>query len=228
MRRPWMSLADRRAWRSAQTVADLGELMAQWLEGTLASWPGYQPNYGPDEETAPLVPTLAALNRAGFLTVGSQPGDAGTGFDGKLWEQRAAVEGFVADRVLYYRLLDMARVFDLDVSVSDPATDRHDDPITVTTRDGEPYTSFGGPLHFRDLNAMWPVIKTSTFGEIAAAPYVTIATPMFGRDRGDLWAPLDFLTGRRSIDPWGEGKPVVFLQDEAAVLLDQARNAENN
>ncbi|MGD6765993.1 DUF6919 domain-containing protein [Streptomyces sp. BH097] len=231
MRLPWMSLADRRAWRSAKTVADLGELMAQWLEGTLASWPGYQPNYGPDEETAHLVPTLAALNRAGFLTVGSQPGETGTGADGRWWEQKAAVEGFVTDRALYYRLLTMAQVFGLDVSVSDPATSTHDEQITVTTRDGEPMTGFGGALDFRDLSSMWPVIKTDTFGEVAGAVFLTIAAPQFGRDGERLWVLLDFLTGQRrqeDSDPWASGKPVVFLEDEAAALFDQARDAENN
>ncbi|GGZ19658.1 DUF6919 domain-containing protein [Streptomyces nitrosporeus] len=40
LRIPWMSRADRRRWRSARTVADLGELMALWLEGEIASRPG--------------------------------------------------------------------------------------------------------------------------------------------------------------------------------------------
>ncbi|MGW7268276.1 DUF6919 domain-containing protein [Streptomyces sp. NPDC054842] len=225
MRRPWMSLADRRAWRSAKTVADLGELMAQWLEGTLASWPGYQPNYGPDEETAHLVPTLAALNRAGFLTVGSQPGESGTGADGKWWEQKAAVEGFVTDRALYWRLEQYARVFGLDMSVHDPATHTRDEAIVVTTRDGEPMTSFGGALDFRDLSAMWPVIRTQTFGEVAGAIYLTIAAHGFGPNGERLWSLLDCLTGRRrQVD----GKPLVFLQGEAAEIFHQTRTAETN
>ncbi|MGW1620979.1 DUF6919 domain-containing protein, partial [Streptomyces sp. NPDC002172] len=35
-----MSRSDRRRWRSARTISDLGELMALWLEGTIASRPG--------------------------------------------------------------------------------------------------------------------------------------------------------------------------------------------
>ncbi|MGP9023208.1 DUF6919 domain-containing protein (plasmid) [Streptomyces sp. BR1] len=228
MRRFWMSRADRRAWKSAKTVADLGELMAQWLEGTLASWPGYQPNYGPDEETLHLVPTLVALNRAGFLTVGSQPGERGTGADGMWWEQKAAVEGFVTDRALYYRLLDAARVFRMEVTVHDPATNTREEQIIVTTRDGEPYTGFGGTLDVDDLITMWPVIGKDAFGDVASAVFLTIAAPEFGTAGECLWVLLDYLIGQRreeDDDPWASGKPVVLLQDEAAAIFDQARNS---
>ncbi len=143
---PWMSRSDRRCWRSAQTVADLGALMALWLEGDLRSWPGYMPGCGPDEETAHLVPSLAALNRAGFLTIASQPGEAGVGHDGSWWEQRAAVEGFVSDRTLYHRLLDAAEAADLTVAVHDAQAGVDDPAITVTTVDGEPYTAFASWL----------------------------------------------------------------------------------
>src|ERR1700678_2550864 len=102
-----MSHADREAWASARTLADLGELTAQWLEGGIISQPGYAPGCGPDEETVPLIPILATLNRAGFVTSGSQPGDAGYGSEGTGWQQRAAVEGF-ADAALLVRLSDAA------------------------------------------------------------------------------------------------------------------------
>ena len=79
-----MSTADRQAWEAARTLADLGELTAQWLEGAIASQPAYTPGCGPDPETAPLIPVLACCNRAGYVTNGSQPGEAGTGYDGAL------------------------------------------------------------------------------------------------------------------------------------------------
>ena len=94
-----MSTADRQAWEAARTLADLGELTAQWLEGAIASQPAYTPGCGPDPETAPLIPVLACCNRAGYVTNGSQPGEAGTGYDGAWWEQRAAVEGFASPAV---------------------------------------------------------------------------------------------------------------------------------
>ncbi len=62
-------------WRAARTLAGLGELTAEWLEGTIASIPTVVPGYGPDEETAALIPVLAACNRAGYVTTVSQPGE---------------------------------------------------------------------------------------------------------------------------------------------------------
>lgn len=53
-----MSTQDAARWRGARTLGDLGELTAQWLEGTIGSVPGVMPGYGPDEETVPLVPVL--------------------------------------------------------------------------------------------------------------------------------------------------------------------------
>jgi hypothetical protein len=99
-----MKRADRRRWQAACTLAELGELTALWLEGRLASQPGYQPNHGPNEETRDLVPVLAELNRAGWLTDVSQPGwGPGAGYDGATWCQRAGLGGFaepdLADRI---------------------------------------------------------------------------------------------------------------------------------
>ncbi|MFC9602489.1 DUF6919 domain-containing protein [Streptomyces niveus] len=80
-----MSRSDRRRWRAPQSVTELGHMMAAWLEGEIRSRPGYSPSCGPEEETAHLVPTLAALCRRGFVTTSSQPGLATTGFDGRWW-----------------------------------------------------------------------------------------------------------------------------------------------
>ncbi|MFI5068205.1 MAG: DUF6919 domain-containing protein, partial [Streptosporangiales bacterium] len=91
-----MNRADRKRWASARTLADLGALAALWLEEGIMSQPGYAAGCGPDEETRPLVPVLAACNRAGFVTNCSQPGYWGDG----TWDQRAAVEGFATPEVL--------------------------------------------------------------------------------------------------------------------------------
>src|SRR5690242_948094 len=85
---------NRQGWACARTLADLGQLTARWLEGDLATVPGY--GCRPAAETALLVPVLAAVNRAGYVTAGSQPGHAGPGYDRARWEQRAAVEGLAA------------------------------------------------------------------------------------------------------------------------------------
>ena len=85
---------DAHLWADAQTFPDLCELMARWLEGRIDYQPGYCASC-PDSETEQLTPVLAAMNRSGLLTTGSQPGE----IDG-VWRQRAYVEGFVREERL--------------------------------------------------------------------------------------------------------------------------------
>lgn len=80
------------AWQSAESLEELREYTARFIEGRFP----YNPTYGADTvdgETEPLVEDLAALNRYGVLTTGSQPGFSGEGFDGNIWKQRAYVHG---------------------------------------------------------------------------------------------------------------------------------------
>lgn len=204
---PWMSRADRRRWKSARTIADLGELMALWLEGEIASRPGYQPRFGPDEETGHLVPTLAALCRAGYVTTCSQPGFAGTGANGLWWEQRAAVELVVTDAVLFHRLVDAAHAAGMLVRINDH---RHDGgvqekPVVVTTCDGEPMTAFGGRISRADMAIEWPGLDSGLYDQVTHGTYVSIVAPEYGPAGERLWTALDFLTGRRREDranPW--------------------------
>ena len=51
-----MNRSDRKLWAQTRTLADLGELTAQWLEGRIASVPGYCGS--PADETASLAPVL--------------------------------------------------------------------------------------------------------------------------------------------------------------------------
>src|SRR5690242_11209625 len=80
---------DRARWHAARTLADLGELTAQWFEGRLRWSPAYPE---PEPETRPLVPVLAAANRAGFVTAHSQPAEPR---DEHGCAQRAAVSGYL-------------------------------------------------------------------------------------------------------------------------------------
>ena len=76
-----MKRADRAAWRSATTMADLGELVVAWLNGQLQQTPGH--SGPPYVETIPLIPALTLANRAGFVTDNSQ---AAGGHEGRAWE----------------------------------------------------------------------------------------------------------------------------------------------
>lgn len=151
-----MSRADRRRWRSAATLTDLGALTEDWLTGAIASHPQVVPGYGPDEETADLVDALVALNRAGFVTIASQPGRyPAHGSDGAVWTQYPAVQGFiVVDNPLLGTLLEQAEREDwqalvYDVNPADAAG------IAVTFRGNDPVTRFGAPLRERDLHEIW-------------------------------------------------------------------------
>ncbi|MFE7442380.1 DUF6919 domain-containing protein [Streptomyces chartreusis] len=198
IRLPWMSRRDRNRWKATQNIGQLGGLMALWLEGIIASWPGYQPNYGPDEETKDLIPTLVACNRAGYVTVGSQPGiDPAPGFDGKVWAQRAAVEGFVTDQDLLRRLVDAAETAGLEVELVDQL-DKDAKGLTVTTRGGRAHTNFGGYVSGRHLRgAIWPGIGAGALDDVFRATRITLAAPEYGVASGALlWEVLDTVTGR--------------------------------
>lgn len=179
---------DRRRWKAARTFTDLCQLMAQWAEGHIRTWPGHDGS--PDPETTHLTATLAACNRAGYLTTQSQPGLAGPGFDGLLWEQRAAVEGHIADPHLLARLRDAANAADLMVIVHGKReATGPEEGVTVTRRGGRDYTGCGMRLDRRTLSAQWPGIRRDAYREIRAAWQVTIIDPDWGRD-DRLWVVL--------------------------------------
>lgn len=185
-----MSKADCRAWQAARTLADLGELTAQWLEGRIASQPGY---CGPsDIEDPALVPLLARLNRAGFVTTGSQIGETGPG-----WEQRAAVEGFADEEMA--RLLQLAAI-DAGLTCVLHAPDelprwryRYGKSVTVTRVNGARFTGFGVQIprrHIRDAHLGYGMCDREAVDAIEAAWQVTIIDPEWGRT-DVLWRVLE-------------------------------------
>ncbi|MER0450153.1 hypothetical protein ABR738_37385 [Streptomyces sp. Edi4] len=185
-----MSRADRNRWSSVRTVADLGELMALWLEGKIASRPGYAAHYGPDEETAHLVPVLAALCRAGYVTTQSQPGLAGTGADGRWWEQRAAVEMVVTDPFLLRRLAGAVCGAGMLVRIAEA-----DQAVVVTTRDREPMTAFGGRVSRAHLLDQWAELEPRFADQVARGTYVSVVAPEYGPAGERLWRTLGRLRG---------------------------------
>lgn len=193
--------ADRRMWRQARTLTTLGELMAHWLQGNLSLRPGYQPGYGPDTETTDLIPVLANANRAGFLTTDSQPGCDEIGTDGRHWQQRAAVTGFVGSEKLLHQLGYLAETHRLELLVRDVADGRTRVGRTVTRVGGEPYTVFGAPLSRRDLRRIWQGVSRPALTEITDAWQVTLIDSKWGRN-DLLWTALD-----TAIAPHGDTVP---------------------
>lgn len=182
-----MRKADRLRWAYTRTLGDVGELTALWLEGDLASQPGYLPNCGPDLETRELIPTLAALNRAGWLTDVSQPGEEPqVGYDGEVWAQRAGVGGFV-ERGLADRVESAALAAGLLVVRHDGAGRRRGG-VTVTTRAGRPYTEFGARWSRRALVNQYAECGGPAITRIQAAVQLTVVDPQWGRN--DVLWPL--------------------------------------
>jgi hypothetical protein len=184
-----MNRHDRAQWASARDLAHLGALTALWLEGELGECPGYCGP--PDDETRWLVPVLAACNRAGFLTDGSQPGyDCG----GDKWVQRAAVEGFAAaplaielcERALDAGLLAYARI-------APWWRNRHSTAYPVSACDGRYVTSFGTTLSARYLRWQFSQCHRAAQAAVCGAIQVTLIDPQWGRnDR--LWPALAAIT----------------------------------
>src|ERR1019366_4648592 len=104
--------------------------------------PGY--DGGPAPETVDLVPVLAAANRAGFITIGSQPG-----LLSEYSDQRAAVEGFAApetlDRLrsaLHVKIDDSGLLLIVQAREA-PWRMSWARAVPVTTAYGAPFTRFG-------------------------------------------------------------------------------------
>lgn len=181
---------DRRVWRRARTLADLGALTAAWLEGAIASHPGYLGR--PDPETDELVPALAAVNRAGLVTICSQPGTVDYDDPGEIWSQRAAVDA-LADERTAHRVRTKAERAGLIVIDHGPARRWRCDytrATLVTTCAAAPVTDFGAHLSRRLLRRrVFAACHGKALSAIYSARQVTVIDPDWGRnDR--LWPLL--------------------------------------
>ena len=105
--------AAERLWREAKTFEELCEINARFIEGDI----DFSPIYGAsslDDESKPLVPYLAALNRAGFLTTCSQPGE-----DDGHSRQRACVQGLALEETAL-RIERLSLTSDLYIMTAEP------------------------------------------------------------------------------------------------------------
>jgi len=151
-----VSRAEERIWAEPTTLAGLGELHAQWLEGRLRSQPGYCAPVDVDEDVVPgMAELFAACCRAGFVTTNSQAALAQDGYDGAWWEQRAAAEGFADDATLD-RLTAVATAAGLNIQAGRAGRrTSHRQAVDVTIRDGRQHTGFGAILSVSHLADEW-------------------------------------------------------------------------
>lgn len=157
--------------------------MARWLEGDLAYQPGY--HGGPDSETAPLVPTLAALNRVGFVTENSQPG--------ALWPgggQRAWVSGFCDDS-LVERIQQAVLPTELIVLAMPPFGEWQGMRVPISMGDGEAGTWAGSVLDLENLVHYYGAdVHPDGVTSLAMAWQVCVFDPKWGRT-DLLWSTLE-------------------------------------
>lgn len=208
-----MRPSERKLWQSARTLDDLGDLTAQWLEGRIVGYPGYgdESDPGPDPETQPLITVLAGLNRAGYVTVSSQPGlPPTTGWDGEHWQQRAAVEGFADGhtRLALEEAIEGTGLILID-HLTEPRRWWHrfvpgaaawgDDAVCVTASvEGTEHTWFGGLMSYDTVELCFDEVGRAAFAEVLNAWQVTVLDPEWGRN-DLLWDTLTsrFLAGAR-------------------------------
>jgi hypothetical protein len=174
-------------WAAARTLADLGELTAQWLEGRLP----YNPAYGnPAPETSGLIPVLAAANRAGFVNHQSQPGEP---LDEQGSAQRANVSGYCTPEG-FARLMAAASGADLIITAAralDASEERKFGPFfTITLDAGEEFTWDGIALSrsILDDSYGWDC-HPAAVDELFSAWQVTLIDPVWGRN-DVLWPVL--------------------------------------
>lgn len=172
-------------WRNARTIADVGQVMAHWLTGEVRGWSGHDD--GVDSETLPLLPTLVALNRAGFVTTNSQPGYAGVGYGGAHWRQKAWVEGVIDARSpLLNRVVRTAQAAGLTVLRGN----RHSGVTPLTDRNGELTAAISGKLPRNYLARQWSCLDRHAIRELRDhGAAINIVDPVWGRD-DRLWPAL--------------------------------------
>lgn len=205
---------DARFWGEAATLADVGVLMARWLEGDISYQPGYGAA-GPDSESDGLVALLAGINRAGFVTTCSQPGEV----DGD-WVQRAAVEGFCSEATVE-RLTEAILETDLIALFWPPRAVGHCYQIPVSREGRRQNTWVGVPQDAENIERYYSGdLSPDGVSALLGAFQVTILDPRWGRN--DLLWP----TVSSAVEADASGGKAAEAAPAAAAGSDRNSHAE--
>ena len=166
------------SWKRAQSLEDLGELTARWLEGTEPHHP-CSIGGGPDGETSRLVSDLAMLNRAGFVTDHSQPGERLQ--DG--FAQRAAASGFCVE-AMARRIATLGLWTDL-VVIAFPSGCEGGHRVPITIVEHRPYT-WAGRYELVELDNFAEACGAELVERLRACWRIDVFDPQWGRERY-LW-----------------------------------------
>ncbi len=191
--------ADATAWASCTTLAELGDVVARWLERSVSWHPGYMAP-GPAQETFDtpgMLEALAACNRAGFVTDDSQAGLIGEITTLGPVRQRAYVSGLALPQAvlrLQQLLMPTDLVF-LEVEEPSHRSSGHPDDevmasVAVTaSEDGWPFTFLGrGDSREMRLRGYLPW-SPAIGGQLVDAITFQIFDPVWGRN-SVLWPQL--------------------------------------
>lgn len=170
-------------WSEAHSLDDVGQVTALWLLGRLPMHPN-QPA-SPDEETTSIRAALVRLNRAGFVTDFSQPGQRGMDGSG----QRAAVSGFCSKEIAL-RLASLTLCSELIVLAYPPGSLRVCQ-IPITVDDYHPFTWLGSfdPEAIECFHGL----GMEAHKALLSSWWVGILDPRWGRERylwRETWAAL--------------------------------------
>lgn len=168
-------------WRGAQTLENLGELTALWLEGNgLSPWNGWQP---PDPETRAIATCLARANHRGFITEFSQPAVLDKG-----WAQRAAVCGYCT-RSIAERIASLSARADFIVIVM-LAKEPTNFEVAITRTMGRTHTILPGTSPPADDEWLCSWLSPDLIVELSDSYFVSAVDPVWGRQDA-LWEALD-------------------------------------
>lgn len=180
--------ASRRRWLDAHTFDDLCALTAAFLDRRLDTFPGWGAPE-PDEETDSILARLATLNRAGLLTLASQPGFEGQ-VDGRAVRQRAFVTGFGSADVTRRLLVGSG----IEVRAWGPhgratgSVPAIGEPMTLV--DGTARVLAGHPARDAELALFQDEIGPHAFRALGQKAYLAAWDPVFGRTTF-LWDELE-------------------------------------
>ena len=169
-------------------VERLAALNVEWLEGRADDYPLYGAE--PDPETVPLIPMLVAMNRAGYATTFSQPGELGDN-----WNQRAAVEGY-CEEATASKLVQLTIDGDLIVLAYGPGEESLLQ-LPVTTAGGRVHTIIG---QVADPLDDMPDVEPGIVIGLVSAWTVAVIDPVWGRD-DLLWPAVVDALGREASHP---------------------------
>lgn len=164
------------AWQMCMDLENACELTAQWLEGKRH----YQPDYmaaQPAAETGPMSLELAAINRLGFLTSDSQPGEALVEGQG----QRAYVTGYCSENTAGFlsAVLTGTNLVALWAPPGEPGAMQ----VCVSMDDYDEYTHLGRRGSREDTFEQYRYETNETLAAIIADSWeLHIFDPVWGRN----------------------------------------------